>query len=327
MTIKELNLTGETEFWTFPLHKTIEALDLLNNLYWLDINNSNLKENHAFYEIFLNVVDYRLCCDDYEEIKDDNIQKNHLYFCIVRLRSNIAQYRLIVQQKDVESDMQKFSNVAISNINNHINTRYKTFEKSVDGKVDQAVKNIEPQLMSTILTVMGVFTAIISIVMSVIVTSSSWLNNANGASAIIAFIVPSLVAVTSMSVLLFIVFSRKKENIIVILGRDWDAPNIVTKSVKRSKIYAWISVVALILCLIGVLFISAKEAKNSVEPHVRYIIKEEMYKIVTDESEESDKFEIKIEFDFDGENLSIPYDEKYIHDGVLHYCSEHNQLE
>ena len=327
MTIKELNLTGETEIWTFSIYKTKEALDLLKNLYWLNIEDSNLKENHAFYEMLLNVVDYRLSHDDYEEIKDDNIQKNHLYFCVVHLRSNIAQYRLIIQQKDVENNVKKFSNDAIFNINKHINTRYKNFEKSVDGKVDQAVKKIEPQLISTILTLMGVFTAIIAIVISVIVTSSSWLNNANGASAIIAFVVPSLVAVTSMSVLLFIVFSKKQEKIIVIPGQDWDAPNIVTKSVKRSKIYTWISILALVLCLIGILWISIREAKNSVEPHVRYIIKEDMYKIVTYKSEESDKLEIKIEFDFDGENLNIPYDEKYFHDGNLYYCAEHNRLE
>lgn len=326
MTIKELNLTGETEFWTFSLYQTRQALDLLSNLYWLDTNDSNLKENHAFYEMFLNVVDYRLYCDDYEEIKDDNIQKNHLYFCVVQLRSNIAQYRLIVQQKDVESDMQRFSNAAISNINNHINTRYKNFEKSVDGKVEEAVKNIEPQLMSTILTVMGVFSAIITIIMSVVITSSSWLNNADGASALIAFVIPNLVTVISIVVLLGIVFSRK-DNLVIVPARDWESPKLVEKQLKKSKRFMFGAIILIVIFITLVLAYSFYELKTQDHPHTRYILSPEMYECVEINNEETNETIVLIEFELNNNSYQIEYDDSYFHNGNLYFCEEHQRLE
>lgn len=324
MTIEQINEIGESEFLKYDLQKTKQVVEALERIKWQP-NDLNLEENASFYNWLMDIAEDKIINNDFPELNED--QKTLLLIRILRIQTRISEYKLSFVQKVAERNFFRLRDDSINSVREYIHDSVNSFETNLQTKTTDAINEIEPQIMSTILSVMGVFSAIITIVMSVVITSASWLNNANGASAIIAFIVPSLVAVTSMAVLLFIVFSRKKENIIVIPGRDWESPNVIEKKIKCSKRYALISVLALVLCLLGLFFISAREVKNSVEPHVRYILKEDMYEIVTYEFENSDKVEIKIEFEFDGKSLSILYDEKYFHDGNLYFCSEHNQLE
>ena len=74
----------------------------------------------------------------------------------------------------------------------------------------EALKDTERNLISHVLSVMGIFTAITTIIMSVVTTSSAWLNNANSSSAIIAFIVPNLVTIFAILVLMAVIFGYQK---------------------------------------------------------------------------------------------------------------------
>ena len=76
------------------------------------------------------------------------------------------------------------------------------------------MSQLEHNTLSHVLSLMGVFSAVITLIMSVVLTSTAWLNNANGASALIAFVVPNMVALLSVSVLLsFIYLYTRKNNV------------------------------------------------------------------------------------------------------------------
>lgn len=321
MTIEQINSIGESEFVKYDFQQTIHVIEGLETIKWGMTEDPNLEENALFYMWLMDTAENKIVSNDFPELKKDETKKTLLLIRILRIQTHISQFRLAFVEQN-----------SINSICEYIGKSVSSFETNLQNKTTETINKIEPQIMSTILTVMGVFTAIITIVMSVVITSGSWLNNANGASAIVAFIVPNLVAVTAMVVLLTIVFSRKNEKIIVIPGRDWESKNVIEKNLRKSKSYLKISVGALILCLVAMLSISVKEMKNSVEPHTRYIITEDMYDINiyefdVKENEEPKEPEVKIEFDFVGMNKSIAYDEKYIHDGNLYYCEEHDRLE
>lgn len=326
MTLNELNLIGEKEFWTFSLDKTKETVDLLNGLNWLDVFDKNLKENHEFYAKLLDVINFRVEYSDFKEIENDDIQKNHLLSNVAQLRSRLTQYRLMVLKCDVENDMKNFSTTAQEDVKKYIRTRSKSFEKTIDEKTKKAVEKIEPQLMSTVLTLMGVFSAIIAIITSVVITSSSWLNNANGASAVIAFIIPNLVTVLSVVVLLGIVF-RRKENVVVIPMRDWDSKQVVEKFLKKSKNFFVGSIIVIVLFIGIILAYSFYELNRIDEPHTRYILTENLYECVEIYDEEKEEFTVIIEFELNDRNYQFEYDKDYFHDRKLYYCQEHNALE
>ena len=245
MLIKNINIIGEGAFYNYSSNKTIEVLSVLENVDWSNITDKNLEENSGFYAKLLDIVDDKLTNNSFPELFEDVERKSHLLLKVLRIRISISQYRLIFLRDDVEKKVIERVNVANElfektkvnlnsvvadaqdsihlmstnaedRINNHLLTSEESFGEKLSKKVETVFDRIEPQLITTVLTLMGVFSAVITIIMSVVITSSSWLNNANGASAIIAFIVPNLVVVFSIVVLLEMVFSRKSAQIVVI---------------------------------------------------------------------------------------------------------------
>lgn len=61
--------------------------------------------------------------------------------------------------------------------------------------------------------------------------------------------------------------------------------------------------------------------------HVRHVIQPSMYQIVEDTETEPEKGGLYYEFILDGKSYTFSYDEAYIHDGNLYFCTEHNALE
>ena len=72
--------------------------------------------------------------------------------------------------------------------------------------ISEKIEKSEHKSLSHVMTLMGIFSAIITIVMSVVITSTSWLNNADEASAIVAFVIPNLVVLLSVIVLISLVY-------------------------------------------------------------------------------------------------------------------------
>lgn len=228
---------------------------------------------------------------------------------------------------DTQTAIQKKSADMTASINRHLQESEETFEKKIHAEMEGTKNRIEPQLIATVLTLMGVFSAIITIIMSVVVTSSSWLNNANGASAVIAFIVPNAVAVFSIIVLLLLVSSRKEMDVVVVSEKNWECPNLTNKVLKTARRKEMTTIAIIVIFTIGILIFSIFEIKSNDVPHIKYVLSQGMYNCKDLSHNVNEDPVTVIEFELDGKLYIIPYDKKYFHDGKLYFCVEHQMLE
>lgn len=190
----------------------------------------------------------------------------------------------------------------------------RTLLKRTKGKLD----NIEHDMLTHVLTLMGVFSAVITIVMSVIITSTAWLNNADGASAILAFIIPTIVAVFAVTSLLFIVFLYH----IATTGFG----NHSFRSLCASLIlFAFLVTIAISTkTLVGL----AKDYTQKCAPdHTHTILTQSDYTVVNETKPDGSIVDVYFEFTFNGENYRFKHNEAYLHDGKLYFCHEHKCLE
>ena len=356
MLLTDINSIGENAFYEFSLIETMEVIETLEKVVWSNTKDKNLQENSGFYSNLLDIVDDKIANNAFDTLSKDAEARNRLLLRILRVRTNISQYRLSFLLEDVEGQINfqikestlhfeetknkvesiandtqnKIHEASIQSekkINESIAEKEKTFDQKLENKIESTTNKIEPQLITTVLTLMGVFSAIITIIMSVVITSSSWLNNASSSSAVIAFVVPNLVVVLSMAVLLNIVFYRKKSDVIIISDNDWDRDSFIEKALKKLRgsrifIYALITVFTIFF-----ISFSLYEIKNSEEPHIRYVLTQGMYKCVEIPDPNSEKSVRMIEFEVNEKNYSFSYDEEYFHDGKLYFCEEHQRLE
>lgn len=355
MLLTDINAIGENAFYEFSLIETMEVIETLEKVVWSNTKDKNLQENSGFYSNLLDIVDDKITNNAFDTLSEDAEARNRLLLRILRVRTNISQYRLSFLLENVEEQINfqikestlhfeetknkvesiandtqnKIHEASIQTekkINENIAEKEKTFDQKLEHKIESTTSKIEPHLITTVLTLMGVFSAIITIIMSVVITSSSWLNNAGGASAVIAFIVPNLVVI-SMAVLLNIVFYRKKSDIIIISDNNWDRDSFIEKALKKlrgSRIFIYALITVFIIFLIS---FSLYEIKNSEEPHVRYVLSQGMYKCEKIQNSSSEDSTLMIEFEINGKNYIVSYDEKYFHDGNLYFCEEHQMLE
>lgn len=308
MTINDINKLGERVLINYPLNKTYKVLKVLESMDWMNIRDNNLRENEGFYSRLLDIIDQKITDGYFKELKKNDNKKNYLLLRILRIRTSISQYRLLSLRSNIENNISQQGENTIND-----------FEKSMQDKVDNVMQEIEPHLITIVLTLMGVFSVIITIIMSVVITSSSWLNNSNGASAVVAFIVPNLVVVSSMSVLLGIVFCNKHYITII-----HDTYNSTEKKAKRFLICTVCFIFATFIVIVS---LSLYEVKSSGKQHLRYILSQGMYKCIEVLNDETNEKERVIEFEVNKTNYILPYDESYFHDGKLYFCAEHNKLE
>lgn len=349
MLITEINAIGETAFYAYSLNRTIDVIETLEKLNWSDIRDKNLEENNDFYSRLLDIVNDKVTNNIFVELTDDAEGKNHLLLRVLRIRTSISQYRLLFLRDDVETkilsrvesaktdinsivtgtqdSIQKMSTDVQNSINDHLTESEAAFEETIKEEIKSATGQIEPQLITTILTLMGVFSAVITIIMSVVITSSSWLNNADGASAVIAFIIPNLVVIFSIVILLGMVFSRRDSKVVVISENTWDLTNLSNKALKKARATQKITALMIAIFTIAIVAFSLYEIRVNAEPHVRYILSQGMYECVEIQVDESETPVRYIEFQFNEKIYTFPYDEGYFHDGKLHFCEEHESLE
>lgn len=324
MLIKEINSIGEKEFFTYSLNQTKDVFETLEKINWSDIKDKNLEENVDFYSSLLDVVYDRVSSNHFPELSDNSEEKSYLLLRLLRIRTSISQYRLFFLRDDVSENVKKLSTETEKSINQHLRESEKDFEDKLEKKIKDVANTIEPQLITTVLTLMGVFSAIITIIMSIVVTSSSWLNNADGASAVLAFIIPNFVVISAIVVLLGMVFRKRQPEIVVISRNSWDQPNVADKALKKASVLHWVTISVFFLIALVIGAFSLYEIRTTTEPHMRYILSQGMYEV---QASENVPKVVMIEFQIDGKIYEIPYKEEYFHDGKLYFCEEHRQLE
>lgn len=204
----------------------------------------------------------------------------------------------------------------------------KELHNTVKGKIAQIdtianktldeLQSTEGKMVSHVLTLMGVFTSVIAIILSVIITTSSWLNNASSSSAIIAFTIPNLVTLVAVISVVLLIYLYQKSMY----------PPAVRDGDKPQKAPTIISVILLLVILLITIFMATLAYRTvRSDPHVRYVISESEY--VVNEEQDSNTLEMHkyIEFVFEGKSYKFAYDESYFHDSNLYYCPAHKTLE
>ena len=182
-------------------------------------------------------------------------------------------------------------------------------------KVQGHLDNSEHTILSHVLTLMGVFTAVTTIIMSVVITSSSWLNNGDGASAILAFAIPNAIAILAVIVLVSLMFVYQKSFTNNSKGR------------KGPIVFFLGLFIAILLLCITLAWAAISYVQPRKPTQIRYVISPAEYTIVEEIDDISGKTESFYQFVFDGVNYKFLYDEKYMHDKNLYFCPEHKVIE
>ena len=226
-------------------------------------------------------------------------------------------------------------NQKIADVDNKLSATiadYTTKKKKIIKEIkifEKRINNAEHDILSHVLSLMGVFTAIITIILSVIITSSSWINNADKSDAVIAFVIPNAIALCSVSLLLSLIFRHNRRRQIDTYGSKEGPQN---KESAKNAIF--ISVVAFIMTAIIICAMCLYLANESPKPHVIYVLSPGEYSIAEeivappgdDDSADPEK-EYYFEFTFEDKLYRFEYDEFYLHDGNLYFCEKHCTLE
>lgn len=248
-------------------------------------------------------------------ISSFSFQTNQAEDMIVDLKNRLNTFLIAFHYQNSVSIMEKTFNDSLSVFNDKItkeetdiSTSLKETKRKLDSAVDKAVTEAVQKNTTHTLTLMGVFTAVIAMVVSVAVTSSSWLSNANGASAIIAFVIPNLVIIIGIVLMLsFITF--------------------IYREGKKRQIFS--AIVFGILITFAILFSSINipkmitDVREGTVIHNRHILSENEFEIVKSTEEEP----ISFVFTFEFIEYTFEYDERLLHDGNLYFCEEHKTLE
>ena len=116
-------------------------------------------------------------------------------------------------------------------------------------------------------------------------------------------------------------------NKIKIRGKCKNEKNI-QKRENRKRMAIFIGVIILVAASITVLTYSAlKYIMPSENSHQRYIIKQSQYSVTDGYDYEANCKRQYFEFNNEGKNHQFAFNEKFIHDGNLYYCDDHNRLE
>lgn len=190
--------------------------------------------------------------------------------------------------------------------------------------VQEQIDNSEHTILSHVLTLMGIFSAIITIILSVIITSSSWINNSDKADAVVAFVVPNAVALMAVTLLLSLIFAHNHRNRIeakTTKQNIWD--------ILKSILFYMIIIVIVLATIISSICLSL--AEESSQSHILYILSPGEYivkeEIITPSGAGEEEKKTFFKFSIGDKPYLVEYDESYLHDGNLYFCEKHCTLE
>ena len=217
------------------------------------------------------------------------------------------------KKQDLEAQIDRFT----KKTNDGLKTQTETINKKSKETIEE-IQGAEGKIVSHVLSLMGIFTAVIAIILSVVATSSTWLNNASGASAILAFVIPNMVTLVAVISIVLLVFMYQKTFY----------PPVLPEGEKAKKAPTIIAVILLAIILFIAIYMGILAYRTTrAEPHLRHVISEHEY--VVNEKQDSSTEEVckYIEFVFEGKSYEFAYDESYFHDSNLYFCKEHGRLE
>lgn len=176
-------------------------------------------------------------------------------------------------------------------------------------KQSEILKDTEHNILTHVLTLLGVFTTIITIIITTISTTASWLNNSNNSSFMVALLLPASIILLSTFLLLFMIkllFLYKRN-----ISKEETNKFLCRKNVILILIF--VGIMVLFGSSIGIAISKDKEPKHS-EPIIieDYVINQEENKLTYTYNEV--KFTIELNYDL-------------IHEDGLHYCTIHNKFE
>ena len=243
-------------------------------------------------------------------LNDDN--KKQLKICKERIVNLIKVCESI--KKELKNEING------SGFRNSVKEYAKDYSEEIAKKVakDVAKDVAKNEMTNRTLTIMGVFSAIITIIITIVVTSTSWLSHPSNVQVVTAFVIPSAIAVMSISILLFVIFLHN--NIVDFNGNPTNK--------QRPHIAGMVIFFAFLIVLGTTLFLLVSSVLKSEEHQVDeiYVIEQSNYSVVENINSNG---EIKQYFRIEHENafFEFIYDDSLLHNGNLFFCKTHNRLE
>ena len=301
------------------------VVTVLSEVVFLDLNNQQTLEEIEAFKNIIAIIEFMATTGAYKEIEG---RRNEF-------KKESFLWRL--------SDLSTNFNYMIS-INNSLNKtlgqmsqmqeEFIQEEHRIDTNLSDAIdrlKDSEHTTLNHVMSLLGVFTAIITIIITLFISSSSWLKNSDKSDAFFAFVVPNAVVLIAVSFLMLLVYFFIHQDKIT---KD----KIEQRTIKNNKIIVIgiiLGVIILFCTLLSLIFINTQHSKSAT--HIRYIIPPSQYRIVEDtvdtpegchhDSECNCKKVRCIEFTYEGTNYSFEYDESLKHGENLYFCEKHCTLE
>lgn len=324
----DLDRLKENDLKKYSYDETLKVVDELERTSISKYAGIVAIEKSEMYYAFALLIKNRIENDEFIELRfknkknDKELLQHRLITMLTSFKYSLDLGKLEKRIKEVETFDEKIKslNEKLSNIQSDYDKKKADIEKSV-ADFEKRINDSEHTILAHVLALIGIFSAIMTIIMSVVMTSSSWLNNADSPSAIIAFIIPNLVALIAVFVLLSLIFFY--------LHHETSEKNEKCAKHKRSLAFT-ICIVALVLCVILGCWICLSERDKAVTPHAKYILSPGEYSIKEDETNPADNTDeptLYFEFDFEDKHYSIEYNQNLLHDGNLYFCAEHEVLE
>lgn len=207
------------------------------------------------------------------------------------MRTNQAMFQVTVD------NAQKKTTKIVENLKLDINN----LERSIN-EATVSLDNSEHNILTHVLTLLGVFSAIIITIMSVVITASSWLNSGNSNDAIAAFVIPVVVTIIAVITLMMLVYC-------------------LYIKVDKKHIAFVLYTVFIVAILVGMICYCYKQNVTYEPLHVRYIIDETEYTII--KKDDSQYYE----FTIDEKTYTYSCDDMFLHNNEIHFCTLHNTIE
>lgn len=268
---------------------------------------------------------------------DGDFKTSTASYLDARLTSICERTKIFITLDDKSNQLQ---NEIGSTIHKVLYDGYEDSGEKVPGIIDtikklsdevNTISGKSNQIMPNIISLLGVFSSIIVVILSLITTSSSWLANANNISVLIAFVVPAGIITLAICALTALVRSTLEHQTDVTQPNE--KKNIwqnITHAFKKWSL--WI-VVVLITSLIVCGTVHFCEFKNDKTEH--YLIK---CSPITDSDLKEDEQSASQQQLFilqetilptgETNTIKIPCDNDDIHsDGFVYYCLLHESFE
>lgn len=188
-------------------------------------------------------------------------------------------------------------------------------------KIDDSEHNI----LTHVLTLLGVFSAVIVTIMSVVISSGSWLNSADSSDAMLAFIVPAGIIIIAIITLLSFVYAFQYNSLNkTTMNTEQKASDSQKKKTDKNPIKGLYVTSGIVAVGLGILIISLwwLQHQECKAIHTRYIIP-----IAECPVEMAKEEELVYRIVYNDKEHDFPCEKAITHGDNLHFCIIHEVLE